>query len=190
MAGAGTRPRRVSRVPDEEAFDQTTAAREHRSAATRADRARTQASRRGAQHGRARAKEAPFRRARPELEFEDPEQQELYEESYRDAHRQTRRELFAGPSGAGGLVHEGAGFVLGVLVWTLALNFLQGGPDQAKAWLKAKFLNETSQPSGNVAGPAAPSSPSSPSHATNAIPSIAGLPLVFAAAPASPAGHA
>jgi len=33
-------------------------------------------------------------------------------------------------------------FVLGVLIWALTINFLRGGPNQAKGWLKAKFINE------------------------------------------------
>ena len=33
-------------------------------------------------------------------------------------------------------------FILGVLLWALTVNFLRGGPTQAKGWLKAKFINE------------------------------------------------
>jgi hypothetical protein len=39
-------------------------------------------------------------------------------------------------------VNQGAGFVLGMLVYALALNYVQGGPDQARGWLAAKFLNK------------------------------------------------
>lgn len=35
-----------------------------------------------------------------------------------------------------------ATFTLGVLIWALTVNFLRGGPNQAKGWLKAKFINE------------------------------------------------
>lgn len=35
-----------------------------------------------------------------------------------------------------------ATFTLGVLLWALTVNFLRGGPNQAKGWLKAKFINE------------------------------------------------
>ena len=36
----------------------------------------------------------------------------------------------------------GATFILGVLLWALAVNFLRGGPTQAKGWAKAKLFNE------------------------------------------------
>jgi hypothetical protein len=37
----------------------------------------------------------------------------------------------------------GAGAVLGVLVWALALNYLHGGTPQVRQFLRAKFLNKT-----------------------------------------------
>jgi hypothetical protein len=35
-----------------------------------------------------------------------------------------------------------APFLLGILTWALTVNYLRGGPTQAKGWLKAKFLNQ------------------------------------------------
>lgn len=46
-------------------------------------------------------------------------------------------------SSAGSFVSSGAGFVLGLLVWTwVGLPFLQGGPTAVKNMLRAKFLNK------------------------------------------------
>lgn len=38
---------------------------------------------------------------------------------------------------------SGAGFVLGLLVWTVAVNYVQGGVPQVRRLLAAKFLNKT-----------------------------------------------
>lgn len=46
---------------------------------------------------------------------------------------------------AGEKLQSASGFVLGVLLWALAVNFLRGGPAQAKGWLRAKFINEPMQ---------------------------------------------
>jgi len=40
-------------------------------------------------------------------------------------------------------VNDGAGFVLGLLAWVLTMQYIRGGPDGVKAWLRAKFLNQT-----------------------------------------------
>jgi hypothetical protein len=40
-------------------------------------------------------------------------------------------------------VHSGSGFVLGLLAWVVAANYLQGGMPQVKQLLRAKFLNKT-----------------------------------------------
>jgi len=37
-----------------------------------------------------------------------------------------------------------AGFALGLLACVLLLQLAYGGPDQAKAWLRAKFLGDPS----------------------------------------------
>lgn len=63
----------------------------------------------------------------------------------------------AGTAGAGvgrvagvrgpGLVNDTAGFVLGLLLYALTLNYLQGGSAQVRGWLRAKFLNQPYGPS-------------------------------------------
>jgi hypothetical protein len=55
---------------------------------------------------------------------------------------------------------DGAGFLLGVLAWTLTLNYLRGGLPQAKGWLAAKFLNRPF--TGTVAAPLKPTRPAAP----------------------------
>jgi hypothetical protein len=43
----------------------------------------------------------------------------------------------------GGLAQDGAGWVLGILLWGwVVLPFLKGGPGQVKRTLMAKFLNK------------------------------------------------
>lgn len=42
---------------------------------------------------------------------------------------------------AGGAVNDGAGFLLGLVLYALVLNYIQGGAGQARAWVAAKFLN-------------------------------------------------
>jgi hypothetical protein len=37
----------------------------------------------------------------------------------------------------------GAGLVLGVLAWAIALNYIRGGVPQVRKLLRAKFLNQT-----------------------------------------------
>lgn len=37
----------------------------------------------------------------------------------------------------------GAGLVLGVIVWAVVLNYIQGGTPQVRKLLRAKFLNQT-----------------------------------------------
>jgi len=41
-------------------------------------------------------------------------------------------------------VHSGSGFVLGLIAWVVAANYLQGGLPQVKKLARAKFLNRTS----------------------------------------------
>lgn len=40
------------------------------------------------------------------------------------------------------VVNDGAGFLLGLVLYALALNYLQGGTPQVKGWLGAKFVNK------------------------------------------------
>jgi hypothetical protein len=54
--------------------------------------------------------------------------------------------------GPGGAVNDGAGFVLGALVWALVLAYLRGGPPMVKGWLRAKFLNKPYQAGSGDAG--------------------------------------
>lgn len=48
--------------------------------------------------------------------------------------------------GGPGWVNDSAGWVLGLLVYALALNYLRGGAPQAKGWIAAKFLNRPYKP--------------------------------------------
>ncbi|HEV8675022.1 MAG TPA: hypothetical protein VGX21_13325, partial [Methylomirabilota bacterium] len=54
--------------------------------------------------------------------------------------------------GPGGAVNDGAGFVLGALLWALVLAYLRGGPPMVKGWLRAKFLNKPYQAGTGDAG--------------------------------------
>lgn len=44
-----------------------------------------------------------------------------------------------------GAVDAGGGALLGALAYVLALAYMRGGKDGVKAWLNAKFLNQTSE---------------------------------------------
>jgi hypothetical protein len=39
-------------------------------------------------------------------------------------------------------VDDGAGLILGLMVWVVVLNFIRNGPDGVKTLLRAKFLNQ------------------------------------------------
>lgn len=41
-----------------------------------------------------------------------------------------------------GFVNDGAGMILGLILYALALNYLQGGAPQARGWIAAKFINK------------------------------------------------
>lgn len=56
--------------------------------------------------------------------------------------RQRRSAVVESVRGRAGIVDDGAGFVLGLLLYALALNYLQGGAAQARGWIRAKFLNQ------------------------------------------------
>lgn len=45
---------------------------------------------------------------------------------------------------------DAAGFVLGILGMAVIVNYLHGGPDQVRAWLRAKFLNNVSAAGANT----------------------------------------
>lgn len=74
------------------------------------------------------------------------------------------RQTDAGDSGGRFGTEDGAGLLLGVFAWALILNFVRGGPAQARGWLAAKFLNKPYQVAktfGSESIPAArPSAPS------------------------------
>jgi len=36
---------------------------------------------------------------------------------------------------------DGAGLILGVITWIVAIQYLEGGMSQVQKWLRAKFLN-------------------------------------------------
>lgn len=48
------------------------------------------------------------------------------------------------PVVGGATVDDGAGLVLGMLAWVITVQYLRGGMPGVKAWLRAKFLNQTS----------------------------------------------
>jgi hypothetical protein len=76
------------------------------------------------------------------------------------ARRRTRKVSVAHPTGGRtvtGIAHDGAGVILGMVVYALILSVVQYGPTGPVLWFKAKFLNQ-------AAG--APGSSSSSSSAT------------------------
>jgi hypothetical protein len=50
------------------------------------------------------------------------------------------------------VVEQGSGVVLGVIVYAFAINYLRGGPAQAKAWALAKLINRTSATGSGTGG--------------------------------------
>src|SRR2546421_8321563 len=44
--------------------------------------------------------------------------------------------------GGGGVASDGAGFVLGLIVYALGLNFIRGGWPAVAGWFGAKFINK------------------------------------------------
>jgi hypothetical protein len=54
---------------------------------------------------------------------------------------------------------EPGGFLLGIVAYTLALNFIQGGAGQVRAWLAAKFLNRVGGASSSAPPAAKPPAP-------------------------------
>jgi hypothetical protein len=61
---------------------------------------------------------------------------------------------------AGSVASDGAGFLLGLIGYALLYNYLRWGSSGVRAWLSAKFLNNTSDP--GHAKPATPSTPATP----------------------------
>jgi hypothetical protein len=55
----------------------------------------------------------------------------------------TPRATRSGGAVSGGAVSDGAGWVLGLLLWAgVALPFIHDGPNGVKAWWMAKFFNK------------------------------------------------
>lgn len=55
-------------------------------------------------------------------------------------------------------IETGAGFLLGLMLWGVTLNMLQGGPKQAMGWILAKLINKPygGTVNGNRVSPAKP----------------------------------
>lgn len=51
---------------------------------------------------------------------------------------------------------EAGGLVLGVFLYAIGLNWIRGGPEQARAWLAAKFLNKVAATPGQTASEVSP----------------------------------
>lgn len=130
--------------------------------AAKGDKARDQAYKLGAAHAAAGQPAAPP----PEM-ANDPELEQLYLQGHSE---QTDREAAgdedssgdqksgaagrapvaatrAGKSGLAGKLNadSGAGLVLGMIAYALAINYLRGGLPAVKGWFGAKFLNKAYQ---------------------------------------------
>lgn len=53
-----------------------------------------------------------------------------------------------GTLGGAPSLHDGAGLLLGAFAYALFINYVRGGFPQMKAWLRAKFLNDTTGAAG------------------------------------------
>lgn len=73
-------------------------------------------------------------------------------------------------------VDEGAGVLLGLVVYALAHAYLAGGPALARQWLAAKFLNRTGTPAAAAAttGRTAPLAPAGPGPTVRTAPLVPG----------------
>lgn len=107
------------------------------------DRKRSRAYEAGRQRGKAARRERGPREPQG-----DDELDELFTSGEHDGRRERRRERTSSAmapviSRAGGGAKEASGFLLGLLAYAVAVNYLRGGPDQVRAWTRAKFLNDT-----------------------------------------------
>lgn len=59
-------------------------------------------------------------------------------------------------------IETGAGFLLGVVMWAVALNWLRGGPAQARGWIMAKLVNKPYDGAGLNSHTVKPAKPSKP----------------------------
>jgi hypothetical protein len=56
-------------------------------------------------------------------------------------------------------VHDGAGFLLGLFLYAMALNYIRGGAPATRGWLGAKFLNKPYTGELETLAPATPARP-------------------------------
>ena len=71
-----------------------------------------------------------------------PQQRQAQEQRSRARERLVGGATSADLPGVGVSVDDGAGVLLGFLVWIAVLNYIQGGPTKVKQLLKAKFFNQ------------------------------------------------
>ncbi len=86
----------------------------------------------------------------PQLLGDDKPTRDAYAAGVADRRRESRERVLGQARGAAGVrgpdfVNDGAGFLLGLIVYALALNYLQGGAAQARGWIAAKFVNRPYQ---------------------------------------------
>lgn len=102
-----------------------------------------------ARGGDPRLRSVPEPAPRPEPAAAPPDRAEGRGRIRRAAGTTARPERLAStPFRPGGrlTVNDASGFLLGVFVWVLVLQFLRDGPQGVRDWLRAKFLNR--DPSG------------------------------------------
>jgi len=105
----------------------------------------------GRRYNAAKAEGEPQEPEDPRTRRQRGQDELAYERDYRS--RKTRQRRSSGRAraiseravpGVGLSVNDGAGFILGLLAWVLTMQYIRGGQAQVKAWLRAKFLNQTS----------------------------------------------
>ena len=88
-----------------------------------------------------------LQRGRDELGYARDYQRTPGQRQARERRSRARRSLVEGVTGAdlpgvGVSVDDGAGVLLGFLVWIVVLNYIQGGSKKVRQLLKAKFFNQ------------------------------------------------
>lgn len=86
-------------------------------------------------------------RGRDELEYgrsyrRTPGQRKARQQASRGRQRVIQQASSADLPAVGVSVDDGAGVLLGFLVWIVVLNYIQGGPTKVRQLLKAKFFNQ------------------------------------------------
>jgi hypothetical protein len=75
-------------------------------------------------------------------DVDDDDQGDAGDDPAGDAQGETRPARTGGRSRRGSIAGDGAGYLLGLVLWAgVALPFIHGGPAGVKAWWLAKFLN-------------------------------------------------